>query len=110
MRHKNAQIVGIVLTFVLFSAGCKHLATRGASVENNRPPQPVQISAPGIDAAEPAIASARDGSFYVAWVNHDAKQADVMLARFNNAGELQGSPARVNRLAVAATEWGGVQR
>src|ERR1041384_4851166 len=115
MRHKKAQnaqkaqIVVTILTFVLFSAGCKHLSTRGASIEKNGPLQPVQISASGVDAAEPVIAPARDGSFYVAWVNHDAKQADVMLARFNNAGELQGSPARVNRLAGAATAWRGDQ-
>lgn len=97
------------MTAVLFSAGCKHLATRGASIEKNEPPRPVQISAPGIDAAEPVIAPARDGSFYVAWVNHDAKQADVMLARFNNAGEIQGPSVRVNRQAGAATAWRGDQ-
>ena len=105
----NRLVIGIALTAVLFSAGCKHLATHGASIEKNGPPQPVQISGPGIDAAEPAIAPARDGSFYVAWVNHDAKQADVMLARFNDAGEIQGSAVRVNRQAGAATAWRGDQ-
>jgi len=112
MGHKKAQktqIVAIIVTLLLISAGCKHLASRGASVENSGPPRPVQISAPGIDAAEPAIAPARDGSFYVAWVNHDAKQADVMLARFNDAGELQGSAVRVNRQQGAATAWRGDQ-
>ena len=91
---------------LLVFAGCNHLA---ATREKPLPPQPVQISAQGIDAAEPAVASARDGSFYVAWVNHDAKQADVMLARFNDGGELQGAPVRVNRLAGAATAWRGDQ-
>ncbi len=105
----NKLVIGIALAAVLFSTGCKHLATRGASIEKAGPPQPVQISARGIDAAEPVIAAARDGSFYVAWVNHDAKQADVMLARFNNAGEIQGSPVRVNKQAGAATAWRGDQ-
>ena len=112
MGHKQAQktqIAAILMTLLLISAGCKHISTSGASVENSGPPRPVQISAPGIDAAEPAIAPARDSSFYVAWVNHDAKQADVMLARFNEAGELQGSPVRVNRQAGAATAWRGDQ-
>src|SRR6185295_6467053 len=90
----------------LVFAGCRHLA---ATREKPLPPQPVQISAAGIDAAEPAVASARDGSFYVAWVNHDAKLAAVMLACFNDACEIQGSPARVNRLAGAATAWRGDQ-
>ena len=99
------RIIGVLLLALLF-AGCKHLA---ATREKPLPPQPIQISAQGIDAAEPAIASARDGSFYVAWVNHDAKQADVMLARFSDAGEVQGPPVRVNRLAGAATAWRGDQ-
>src|SRR6185503_20061735 len=72
-------------------------------------PQPVQISAPGIDAAEPATAAAGDGTFYVAWVNHDAKNADVMLAHFNNKAEMQGAPVRVNRQAGVATAWRGYQ-
>lgn len=112
MGHKKAQktqIVAIIVTLLLVSAGCKHLASRGATVDNSGPPRPVQISAPGIDAAEPAIAPARDGAFYVAWVNHDAKQADVMLARFNDAGELQSSAVRVNRQQGAATAWRGDQ-
>lgn len=109
MSRTKGSLIGIALTAVLFSAGCKHLATRGASIEKNGPPQPVQISAPGVDAAEPVIAPAGDGSFYVAWVNHDAKQADVMLARFNNAGEIQGPAVRVNRQAGAATAWRGDQ-
>jgi hypothetical protein len=100
------KISGVLLPALLVFAGCNHLA---ATREKPLPPQPVQISAQGIDAAEPAVASARDGSFYVAWVNHDAKQADVMLARFNDGGELQGAPVRVNRLAGAATAWRGDQ-
>ncbi|HEY0725711.1 MAG TPA: sialidase family protein [Pyrinomonadaceae bacterium] len=108
MGHKRAQIVWLLLMGVLVATGCKHLATRGASIEKSAP-QPVQISAAGIDAAEPAIVSAADGTFYVAWVNHDAKQADVMLARFNDAGEIQGSAVRVNRQPGAATAWRGDQ-
>lgn len=91
---------------MLALTGCKHLATRGAVKDK---PQPIQLSDSGIDAAEPAIAPAHDGSFYVAWVNHDAKQADVMLARFNHAGEIQGPAVRVNRQAGAATAWRGDQ-
>ena len=87
-------------------AGCNHIA---ATREPAKPPQSIQISAPGIDAAEPATAAAGDGAFYVAWVNHDAKQADVMLAHFNNKAEMQGSPVRVNRQPGVATAWRGDQ-
>ena len=68
----------LIVVALLAVAGCKQVA---ATRENPAPPQPVRISAPGIDAAEPTTAAAPDGTFYVAWVNHDSKQADVMLAR-----------------------------
>ena len=84
------------------------LTNCGTKVEKAGP-QPFQISANGVDAAEPATASAADGTFYVAWVNHDAKKADVMLARFNNNGEQQGAAARVNREPGIATAWRGDQ-
>jgi hypothetical protein len=80
---------------------------KGAEV--HKPAGPVQISAPGIDAAEPATAAAADGTFYVAWVNHDAKQADVMLVHFNHDGAMQGAPVRVNRQQGVATAWRGDQ-
>ena len=94
------------LFLALAFTGCK---TSGAVSEKTNP-QPIQISAPGIDAAEPATAAAADGTFYVAWVNHDAKQADVMLAHFNNKAEmLGGAPVRVNRQPGVVTAWRGDQ-
>ena len=97
----------IFLTTLLLLAGCKHQTTsQGAEVNK---PQPLQISANGVDAAEPATAAAPDGTFYVAWVNHDAKQADVMLAHFNTEGVQQGSAVRVNRESGIATAWRGDQ-
>jgi hypothetical protein len=87
-------------------AGCQHLA---ATRHKPAPPQPVQISTPGTDSAEPATASASDGTFYVAWVNHELKQADVMLTHFSADGETLTLPVRVNRQAGAATAWRGDQ-
>jgi hypothetical protein len=95
--------------FILFLVtSCKHFPS-GAEAEKTGPTQAFQISANGVDAAEPATASAPDGNFYVAWVNHDAKQADVMLARFNSDGAQQGSAVRVNRQPGIATAWRGDQ-
>jgi len=96
-------IIGVAL---IAFAGCSHIA---ATREPVGPPQPIQISAPGVDAAEPATAKAADGTFYVAWVNHDAKQADIMLAHFNNKAEMQGAPVRVNRQPGVVTAWRGDQ-
>ena len=103
----NRVVTLTLLATLLLFAGCKHLSTRGA--EPNKTAQPLQISANGVDAAEPATAAAPDGSFYVAWVNHDAKQADVMLAHFNTEGVQQGAPVRVNRQQGVATAWRGDQ-
>ena len=88
---------------LIFFTGCKQGVMEAA------PPMVVQLSSPGVDAAEPATATATDGTFYVAWVNHYAKQADIMIARFNNNGEMQGSPVRVNRQQGVATAWRGDQ-
>ncbi|HEY6217395.1 MAG TPA: sialidase family protein, partial [Pyrinomonadaceae bacterium] len=41
--------------------------------------------------------------------NHDAKAADVMLARINSEGAQQGSAVRVNRQQGVATAWRGDQ-
>ena len=97
----------LLIEFALLAfAGCSHIA---ATRDKAPPPQPVQISAAGVDAAEPATAAAADGTFYVAWVNHDAKQADVMLAHFNHKAKPVSSPVRVNRQPGAATAWRGDQ-
>jgi BNR repeat protein len=97
----------LILSAMLCLAGCKRFTTtQGAEAHK---PVPVQISAVGVDAAEPVTTTAADGTFYVAWVNHDAKQADVMLARFNHDGAMQGSPVRVNRQQGVATAWRGDQ-
>ena len=87
----------------IVSTGCKRAAIEAAA------PTVMQLSAPGVDAAEPVTASGADGTFYVAWVNHEAKQADVMLARFTHNGEMQGPPVRVNQQQSVATAWRGDQ-
>jgi hypothetical protein len=90
---------------LLLLPGCKRAEADKAA----GPFRAVQVSAPGIDAAEPATAAAPDGTFYVAWVNHDAKQADVMLTQFASDGTMRGSPVRVNQQAGIATAWRGDQ-
>src|ERR1041385_1840302 len=98
------KLVLIILLALFLVTSCKHLPS---SAEAGK--AAFQISANGVDAAEPATASAPDGTFYVAWVNHDAKQSDVMLARFNNEGQPQGAAVRVNSEAGVATAWRGDQ-
>src|ERR1051325_6377153 len=99
----QTKTLAILLLAIITFAGCNHIAA------TREPVAPMQISASGVDAAEPATATAPDSTFYVAWVNHDAKQADVMLAHFNHRAEMQGSPVRVNRQPGVATAWRGDQ-
>ena len=69
----------------------------------------VLVSAEGVDAAEPATAVAPDGSFYVAWVNHDANnRADVMIGRYE-PGKKPAAAVRVNPETGTATAWRGDQ-
>jgi hypothetical protein len=61
-----------------------------------------------MDAAEPAIATADDGSLYVAWVEHRAqKEADVWLVHLSDAGQPLDQPVRVNPRPGQATAWRG---
>lgn len=69
----------------------------------------VRVSAERTEAAEPAAAPARDGTVYVAWVEHRGKEADVWLAHFDGDGKRLGPPARVNPQAGEATAWRGDQ-
>ena len=108
MSQTHRLILGTVLLAMLSLAGCNRIVMipGGVSLPGS---QPVQVSLPGIDAAEPVTAAAPDGAVYVAWVNHQATQADVMLAQFTGAGEMRGSPVRVNRQPGVATAWRGDQ-
>ena len=110
MLRKNRLPLGILCLSLclLCLAGCN----RSTATEENATKlafTPVQVSAGGVDAAEPvAVASA--GGFYVAWVNHDVKnQADVMIGRFDVFGKTEGAPVRVNAQPGVASAWRGDQ-
>ncbi len=110
MNTRFFWVVSVVVVMVVLGVAAWTIS-KGTSQEGGLAPatRMVQLSEPGVDAAEPVTASAGDGTFYVAWVNHEAKKADVMLARFNSDGEMQGSPVRVNRNQGVATAWRGDQ-
>ncbi len=97
----------VLLVSLLFVCGCSRFAA-DASHASSATSQPVRLSAPEVDAAEPVTATAPGGGFYVAWVNHVGHhQADVMLGRFDNEGAPSGTAVRVNPQAGNATAWRG---
>jgi hypothetical protein len=104
-------ILWLSLLAIVFLAGCSVFKARQTAVDKTGLAglsSPVQLSAADADAAEPAAASAPDGSFYVAWVNHEVKnQGDVMVASFTDDGVMRSSSVRVNPQAGIATAWRG---
>lgn len=103
----------ITVIFILAAAllaSCAKLADpdSGLSTNTSEPSTAIRVSAPGTDAAEPAIASGANGALYVAWVDHVEKnQADVMLQRFDANGRGLGPAVRVNPNAGEAKAWRG---
>lgn len=95
---------GIVVIWVFLALALSACTRQGQPTQA----EPVRVSKVGVDAAEPAVAAASDGSVYLAWVEHHADGgADVMLAAFAATGESNGPAIRVNPTAGAAGAWRG---
>lgn len=108
MKRQRTIIACVVL--LLLNAACARRAHQeqlsGQAPINML--QPVRVSAADRDAAEPAIAAARDGSAYIAWIEHRAKkEADVFVAQLDEEGRLKNVPARVNPNVGEAKGWRG---
>jgi len=94
----------LIASLVLLSTSSCRSGGRQVSVSG----APIRVSAADANGAEPAIAAAANGSFFVAWVNHGpARDADVMVAHFSPEGAIQGSAVRVNSQPGVATAWRG---
>jgi hypothetical protein len=113
-----AALAALCAVLALMASGCTRTATRveklgtsaadtevGARKTNNA--SAVRVSAEKTEAAEPAVAPARDNTVYVAWVEHRGKEADVWLAHFDGEEMPLGQPVRVNPNAGEATAWRG---
>lgn len=104
-------VVFIIFVFLFFAA----CTTNDQVKQTSQPvaiPQPgaatIQISPSNSNAAEPAIASAEDGTIiYVTWVEHrENKDADVLLQTIDADGK-KGDVVRVNPISGEATAWRG---
>ena len=108
LRISKLTIGVLCLLLVTFLSACNR-STAGVATTARLTSPLVRVSAEGVDAAEPTAASAPDGSFYVAWVNHEANnRADVMLGR-HDPGKTPAASVRVNPEAGTATAWRGDQ-
>jgi hypothetical protein len=115
MFMKKLAIIACVALSLLLSAcaretrqGTEATTTTTTPARDAGTVKPVRVSADGTDAAEPSLAPARDGTAYIAWVEHrENKDADVMLAHLDADGQLKNEPVRVNPKAGEATAWRG---
>lgn len=117
---KRVIVVVCLMLLLSFASACAPHAQQGAtpnppaaaSTQRLAPAaaasMPLPISPESADAAEPAVASGRDGTAFLAWVEHREKmKADVMLARLDRAGQPSGTPVRVNPREGETTAWRG---
>src|SRR5687768_4976284 len=96
----------LCFVFCAFLCSCNRLKANRVSTPVLSSPL-VLVSTEGVDAAEPATGVAPDGSFYVAWVNHEPNnRADVMIGRYE-PGKTPAAAVRVNPDAGTATAWRG---
>ncbi|HEX8772556.1 MAG TPA: sialidase family protein [Pyrinomonadaceae bacterium] len=106
MKKIELMLACAVLS-ALLASGCSRYLNRGVGAIA-QVSAPVRVSLDNTDAAEPALASAEDGTAYVAWVEHRAKkEADVFVMRLDSEGRATGAPVRVNAQAGEATAWRG---
>ena len=109
--NQTRRLVTVLFMGLLLLSSCKRSSTYITASKGEVFPglsQPIRVSSGNADAAEPAIAASPDGSVYLAWVNHGPnKEANVMIARFNRDGEIQGTAVRVNSPPGTATAWRG---
>jgi hypothetical protein len=76
--------------------------------ENIQPSRVINISPPEINAAETAIAAGNDGTVFVVWVEHKAnKEADLMLRRYDSAGNPKSETVRINPQPGQVKAWYG---
>ena len=109
MLRKNYLTLGLLcIVLSIFVSACNRSTARHAMPAALISPL-VRVSAEGVDAAEPATGAAPDGSFYLAWVNHEPNsRADVMIGRYE-PGKTPAAAVRVNPEAGTATAWRGDQ-
>ena len=104
----KSRAVGLLALLAASLTACNRSPVTSSITEFPNVSKPLRVSPNDAEAAEPAIASGPDGSVYAVWVNHTPNaQADVMVARFDGNGAMQGAPVRVNHQPGIVTAWRG---
>jgi hypothetical protein len=122
MKKRELRVVSLAIAsaaVLIFTTGCARPGLHSAAApanESSATAGPLVRVSGDINAAEPAIAAAWDGSsakggqaqsVYVVWVEHQGKDADVMVRHFNSEAQPLSSAVRVNPQPGVATAWRG---
>jgi hypothetical protein len=91
--RSTSLLTACLLAGLALMSGCKKQANQPTNLSVANLGSPVRVSSGDSDAAEPAMAVARDGSAYVLWIEHHGKEADVMLKHVNGEGQALGATA-----------------
>lgn len=94
---------------LIFLSGCRQsIDSNRSEVSGNGETPALRVSSADKDAAEPAIASAPDGSLYIVWVEHSPdKRADVFIRHFDDQQKPLREAVRINQETGGATAWRG---
>ena len=113
-KRKWQRKAVFLFALLITSFGCGSVNNLETEIPKSAPnnaiiqPQTIRVSAPEMDAAEPAIATSKDGNVFVAWVEHGTKkEANVLVQSFDKNGKQIGEKVRVNPQPGQATAWRG---
>lgn len=120
MDFDHGKLVGKILflwlsAVILLTGGCQSSSKPAttSSRENKTIEQTqllllLRVSAPGANAAEPAVEVDANGTVYVVYVEHSAdKTADIYLQKFDSEGKTSGEKVRVNPQQGQVKAWYG---
>jgi hypothetical protein len=116
MRNFTAFIkYSALVSFSLLLFACADSSKQSAADESKHEAKTkvsdapaIRVSAPGVDAAEPAIAAAPDGGVYLVWIEHGAgRAADVYFQKYDDAAKAVGEKVRINPQIGEAAAWRG---
>ena len=111
MSFQNKTIFGCLFLLSIFFCSCQQ--KKSEATNSNQPTETanesaIRVSNAETDAAEPSIASDKDGNIYVVFVEHNVdKSADVYLQKFDKNQKQIGEKARVNPEPKTVKAWFG---
>lgn len=111
MSFQNKKVFGFLFVLSIFFCNCQQKsseATNSNQQAETKKESAIRVSSAETDAAEPSIASDKDGNIYVVFVEHNAdKSADVYLQKFDKNEKRIGEKVRVNPEPKTAKAWFG---